>query len=177
MSRIFTEKDAIIMLQTYLRAQRFINENAPLIAIDGIFDTATKNALIDFQLRNGLAPTGIADRESWDLLYSQYLETLQSNALPDPIIPFPSYPNDYTIKRGERSFLVATLQFILNEIGIIYNTFEAIEINGEYDEATESIIKDFQARNGLVPTGEVDRITWSYLARIYNLSMHYIEQN
>ena len=177
MSRIFTEKDAIFMLQTYLRAQRSINENAPLIAVDGIFDTETRNALIDFQLRNGLSPTGKADRVTWDLLYSQYLDTLASSALPDPIIPFPSYPSSYILRRGDKSFLVATLQFILNEIGIIYNTFEAIEINGEYDVATEEIIKDFQTRNGLSPTGEVDRTTWSYLARIYNLSMHYIEQN
>jgi peptidoglycan hydrolase-like protein with peptidoglycan-binding domain len=81
------------------------------------------------------------------------------------------------MKRGERSFLVATLQYMLNEIGIIYDVFDALEINGEYDEETESIIKDFQERNGLEPTGEVDQTTWNFLARIYNLTLHYIEQN
>ena len=66
---------------------------------------------------------------------------------------------------------------MLNEICIIYNVFEALKINGEYDEATENIIRDFQERNGITPTGETDRTTWALIARIYNLSLHYIEQN
>ena len=175
--RQFTEKDAIRNLQTYLRAQTLVDSSFPQVPIDGIFDTQTKNALIEFQIRNNLAPTGIADRTTWELLYAQYLEILQNTSLPEAIIPFPSYPSNYTIKKGEKSFLVAVLQYMLNEIGIIYNVFDALEINGEYDEATENIIRDFQKRNGITPTGEVDRQTWGLIARIYNLSLHYIEQN
>lgn len=175
MARVFTERDAILNLQTYLRAQALKDPSAPPVPIDGIFDDATRQALIDFQLRNSLQPTGIADRATWDLLYSQYLEIINTNSLPDPIIPFPSYPSNYVIKRGERSFIVAVVQYMLNEIGLVYNTFEAIEINGEYDEATENIIRDFQSRNFLSPTGEIDRKTWSALARIYNLTLHYID--
>lgn len=173
----FFEKDAIRNLQTYLRAQVFIDEGAPYVPIDGIFDTQTRDALIYFQRRNDLEPTGIADRITWELLYAQYLDVIKSTSLPGPIIPFPSYPNSYTIKRGEKSFLVATLQYMLNEIGTIYNVFDSLEINGEYDEETEGIVRDFQERNGLEPTGEVDLTTWGFLARIYNLSLHYIEQN
>ena len=176
MSRQFTEKDAIKNLQTYLRAQALVDDNAILVPIDGIFDTQTKNALIDFQLKNNLAPTGIADRTTWELLYTQYLEILDSTALPEAIIPFPSYPKNYALKRGDKSFLVAVLQHMLNEIGIIYNVFDALTINGEYDEATENIIRDFQTRNNLVPNGETDKATWGLVARIYNLSLHYLEQ-
>jgi peptidoglycan hydrolase-like protein with peptidoglycan-binding domain len=175
--RQFTERDAIINLQTYLRAQSLVDSTAPLVPIDGIFDTQTKNALIDFQIRNNLPPTGIADRTTWDLLYTQYLDILESTSLPQAIIPFPSYPRDYRIKKGEKSFLVAVLQYMLNEIGIIYNVFDALEINGEFDDATEQIIRDFQERNGIEISGEVDRTTWGLIARIYNLSLHYIDQN
>lgn len=177
MSRQFTEKDAIRNLQTYLRAQGLVDNSFPLVPIDGIFDTQTRNALIEFQIRNNLAPTGIADRTTWDLLYSQYLDILETTSLPEAIIPFPSYPRNYVLKKGENSFLVAILQHMLNEIGIIYNVFDALEINGEYDEETENIIRDFQARNGIPVTGEVDRKTWGFIARIYNLSLHYIDQN
>ncbi len=175
--RQLTEKDAIRNLQTYLRARALVDSTFPPVPIDGIFDTQTKNALIEFQIRNNLAPTGVADRTTWELLYSQYLDILEQASLPAAIIPFPSYPKDYAIKRSEKSFLVAVLQYMLNEIGIIYNVFDALEINGEYDEATESIIRDFQERNGITPTGETDRTTWGLIARIYNLSLHYIEQN
>lgn len=175
--RQFTEKDAIKYLQTYLRAQTLVDNTFPLVPIDGIFDTQTQNALMEFQRRNNLPPTGVADRTTWDLLYTQYLDIIRDTSLPAAIIPFPSYPKNYTIKRGEKGFLVATLQYMLNEIGIIYNVFDTLEINGEYDEATEDIIRDFQTRNGIPSTGEVDRKTWEFIARIYNLSLHYIEQN
>ena len=177
MSRQFTERDAIIMLQTYLRAQNLVDPTAPKVPIDGIFDTQTKNALIEFQLKNNLAPTGIADRTTWDMLYSQYREILDTTSLPDAIIPFPSYPENYSLMLGDKSFLVAVLQYMLNEIGIIYNVFDALEINGEYDDETEKIIRDFQERNGLNTTGKTDRTTWGRIARIYNLTLHYIEQN
>jgi peptidoglycan hydrolase-like protein with peptidoglycan-binding domain len=176
MSRQFTERDAIIMLQTYLRAQNLVDPTAPKVPIDGIFDTQTKNALIEFQLKNNLAPTGIADRTTWDMLYSQYREILETTSLPDAIIPFPSYPENYSLMLGDKSFLVAVLQYMLNEIGIIYNVFDALEINGEYDDETEKIIRDFQERNGLNPTGKTDRSTWGRIARIYNLTLHHIEQ-
>ena len=177
MSRQFLEKDAIINLQTYLRAQAILYPNAIIPPVDGIFDTQTKNALIDFQLRNSLAPTGVADRITFELLYDQYFDILENSSLPNPIIPFPSHPTNYAIKRGENSFLVAVLQYMLNEIGVIYNVFDAIEINGEYDEATQKAILSFQTINSLSPTGEVDRKTWNSLARIYNITLHYIENN
>ena len=174
--RDLTERDAITKLQTYLRAQSLIDKSFPYVPIDGIFDTQTKLALMEFQKRNNLAQTGVADRTTWELLYTQYLEILESTSLPQAIIPFPSYPQNYAIRRGEKSFLVAVLQHMLNEIGIVYNVFDALEINGEYDEATEKIIRDFQIRNGISVTGETDRTTWGLIARIYNLSLHYIEQ-
>ncbi len=177
MSRQFTEKDAIRNLQTYLRAQRSTDATFPSVPIDGIFDTHTRDALMEFQRRNNLSPSGVADRTTWDMLYSQYLDILKETSLPAAIIPFPSYPVNYALKRNEKSFLVAVLQYMLNEIGIIYNVFDALEINGEYDEATESVIRDFQERNGIAVTGETDRTTWGLIARIYNLSLHHIEQN
>lgn len=177
MARQFTERDAIRNLQTYLRAQALVYPNAIIPPVDGIFDSATRDALIDFQLRNSLAPTGVADRVTHDLLYAQYLSITRDNSLSNPIIPFPSYPLNYTMKRGEQSFFVAVLQYMINEVGVIYNTLPLLEINGEYDEETEIAVRQFQEINRLPPTAETDRLTWDALAKIYNLSLHYIERN
>jgi peptidoglycan hydrolase-like protein with peptidoglycan-binding domain len=177
MSRQFTEKDAIKNLQAYLRAQALIDPNAMQPPIDGIFDSATRNALIDFQLKNSLSPTGVADAETHNLLYEQYLKIMENESLTNPIIPFPSYPKGYTLKQGEMSFLVAILQYMINEIGIVYNTMPILEINGEYDDETTNAVKLFQKINLLPITGETDRTTWSALSKIYNLSLHYIERN
>lgn len=175
--RQFTEKDAIKNLQTYLRALNFADRTYPEVTVDGIFDSKTKYALIEFQKRNGLNPTGIVDRKTWDMLYGQYLGIMHKNSLPGPIIPFPSYPDSYTVKRGEKSFLVSIVQYLLNEIGTVFNTFEPIAIDGEYGPETEKAVRLFQVTSALKPTGEVDRITWDALSHIYNISAHYIEQN
>lgn len=174
--REYIEKDAIKNLQTYLRHLIVLDDSAPNVPVDGIFGEQTRNALIDFQLKNGLKPTGKADKETFDLLYLNYLSAIEALSLPGPVIPFPSHPNDYAIKLGERSFLVATLQFMLNEIEVVYNIFDAIEISGEFDVATKDAVSDLQKIAGLPVTGEVDRATWDHLTRIYNLSMHYIDQ-
>jgi peptidoglycan hydrolase-like protein with peptidoglycan-binding domain len=69
------------------------------------------------------------------------------------------------------------VQYILDEIGIIYNVFESVEINGNYDIETENAVRNFQTINSLSPTGEVDRKTWNALSKIYNLSLHHIDLN
>lgn len=177
MSKQFTQRDAIRNLQTYLRAQAFVDKSAPLISVDGIFDPQTRYALSEFQRKNSLQPTGIADRETWDLLYSQYLDITEGLSIPDPIIPFPSYPKDYVIKRGDKSFLIAIVQYMINEISIIYSNLSPLEINGELDDSTQNAIRDIQELSGIYPTGNVDRSTWNHIARIYNLSLHYIDNN
>ena len=177
MSRQFTEKDAIINLQTYLRAQKTIDSTFPSVPIDGIFDAQTKFALTEFQRRNGISPTGTATLETWELLYKQYLEIEELNSLPGPIIPFPSYPKDYSLKPGDKSFLVSILQYMINEISIVHNTLPTLDINGEYDSATENTVSAFQAQSRLPASGITDRKTWNAIAKIFNLSTHYIEQN
>ena len=146
------------------------------VPIDGIFETYTQNAVRQFQRNNDLPLTGVADRQTWDAVYQAYLKELERIALPDPIIPFPSFPVDYKIALGEESFLVSIVQHMLQELSTIYDTFDAVKINGKYDDTTKEAIKDFQERNGLMPTGEVDKATWNALSRIYNLSLHHIEQ-
>lgn len=176
MSRRSTESDAIRYLQTYLRAQRLADPTFPSVPVDGIFGTQTEYALTEFQRRNGLPTSGIADKSTWDLLYSQYLDILNELSLPAPIIPFPSYPRDYAISLGEQSFLVAILQYMIVEISIVYNTIEPVEITGLFDEGTKAVVADFQVRSGLIASGSVDRATWGAISRIFNLSTHYIEQ-
>lgn len=176
MPRQFTEKDAIRNLQTYLRRLSYMDDDMINAPIDGIFEEKTRDAVRQFQRNNDLPVTGIADRQTWDAIYQEYLRELERIALPDPIIPFPSYPVHYRIKSGEESFLVSIVQHMLQELSTLYDTFDGVKINGRYDGVTANAIKDFQLRNSLAPTGEVDKATWNELSRIYNLVLHYIDQ-
>ena len=73
--------------------------------------------------------------------------------------------------------LVSIVQYMINEIVLVYDFLPALSIDGVYGPTTEEAVREIQIRNSLPPTGEVDRATWESLARIFNFSTHYLEQN
>lgn len=176
MPKQFTERDAIINLQRYLRRLSYLDDDRISSPIDGIFESHTENALRQFQRNNDLSVTGTADRKTWDLLYAQYLAELHRLSLPEPFIPFPSYPDDHAVTLGDESFIASVIQHILIELAFIYDQFDDVKMSGIYDESTQNAVREFQKRNSLEPTGDTDKQTWNALANAYNLLMHYTEQ-
>jgi len=162
------ERDAIMMIQTYLRHLSFHNTDIPPVPLDGIWDRETRESVIAFQVANELSPTGIVDRETWDRLKEEYDKSVAQNSPPIRLDLFPRMPKGYSLKEGEKSFLAVAVQHILDELEKIYR-FPALSSSGVYDEITASNIREFQARNRLTYTGEVDRETWDALAIQYNL--------
>ncbi len=165
--RQFTEEDAIRNLQRYLRQLSYTESDIPPLPIDGIFDSATREALRAYQIKNGLEATGIADRETWDSLYESYLRSLERYSPPSAFSPFPRVPDGYALKEGDISFAVAAVQFLLNEISQILDTLDVIEIDGIYGEETASAVREFQQAHSLDVTGAVDKRTWDNLVNIY----------
>lgn len=162
------ERDAIMQIQTYLRHLSFHNTDIPPTPIDGIWERETREAVIAFQRANDLAPTGIVDRETWDKLKAEYDKSVALNSPPVKIDVFPRMPMGYTLKLGGKSFLVVAVQHILDELEKIYR-FPSLSSSGVYDEITAANIREFQARNRIPTTGEVDRETWDALAVQFNL--------
>lgn len=64
----------VYRLQEYLRRVSLVNQNIPNIALDGIFGSETKKAVMSFQKVYGLEVTGIVDDEMWDKLYNEYMK-------------------------------------------------------------------------------------------------------
>lgn len=64
----------VYRLQEYLRRVSLVNQNIPNIALDGIFGSETKKAVMSFQKEYGLEVTGIVDDEMWDKLYNEYIK-------------------------------------------------------------------------------------------------------
>lgn len=63
----------VFRLQEYLRKVAAVNINIPQIALDGIFGSETKRAVMSFQKEYGLDITGIVDDQTWDKLYNEYI--------------------------------------------------------------------------------------------------------
>ena len=166
--REYNEKDAIRNLQTYLRQLAYDDTQMPAPPIDGIFDTVTRDALQYFQEENGLAPTGRADRMTWELLYRAYLASLKTHKTPTPLYLFPRVPPNYTVSPTTPYYLIAVIQLLLNELTTVYDFLTVLSVNGIADEATQTNIRQFQKAVGLPQTGLVDLATWNRLAEQFH---------
>lgn len=164
------ETEAITNLQRYLRQLSHTDSDIPPVPIDGIFGEATADALTAFQRKNGLLPNGMANRATWDMLFAEYLRSVDENKQPLLLPLFPRVPNDYSVRPGNESFLVRTIQYILGELLITYGIMnESVppEQTGIYDAATENLVKSFQLQNGIAATGNTDKTTWDRLVTLF----------
>lgn len=168
------ERDAILNVQKYLRHLSFGSDNIGDLPLDGIWDRATRDALIAFQNEMRLSPTGTVDRETWDILKREYDASVAQNSPPARIDLFPRSPMGFELKEGDTGILVDTVQYILSELERLYSLPE-INRNGVYDGATADAVKYFQERNGINPTARVGRETWDALAIQHNLLDRYNE--
>ena len=167
-----TEAAARENLQKYLRQLAFFDENIPFVPIDGNKGSTTTDALRAYQSRRGLPVTGVADQDTWEALYEDYLISLEEEAPPSRFSPFPSEPRDYALKTGDKGFAVAAVQHILEEISVFF-PITPVEVTGIYDEATRDAVSEVQARYLLPVTGEVGKLTWNALVRLYDSAYLY----
>ncbi|MGM9641723.1 MAG: peptidoglycan-binding protein [Eubacteriales bacterium] len=167
-----TEAYARRNLQKYLRQLAYFDKNIPLVPIDGNPGSVTTDAIRAFQARIGLPVTGVADRETWDALYEDYLISLENESAPSGFSPFPNKPSGYTIKLGDKGFLVSAIQYMLEEISVFF-PIKPVEVTGVYDDQTQDAVSEVQARYLLPVTGEVNKLTWNALVRLYESTYLY----
>jgi len=153
------KKRHIYELQTYLHAISLMNAKIPPVTPNGVYDSATVEAVKAFQREYGLAVTGDTDYDTWNRVVKVYLEYL--NSAPLPYHAFPS--GKFVTHNGETGQLVYILQAMLNSVGESYDNMPCIDVCGKYDDATETAVKLFQEKSGIAQSGEVDCATWNML--------------
>jgi peptidoglycan hydrolase-like protein with peptidoglycan-binding domain len=108
-----------------------------------VFDTSLEDAVKSFQRRMFLVEDGIVGTETWEALYAG-----APTCMPE-------------LRSGYAGQEVRLLQLALTADGQA-----DIEINGVFDRATETAVRDFQRRKGLVVDGIVACRTWQALSKI-----------
>lgn len=163
------ERSAIRNLQRYLRQLSFFDPDIPQLPLSGLWDPDTREALIAFQEKNGLPPTGLADQRTWTLLYDQYLVSIEEKSPPSRMPIYPRLPERDSLRQGDVGFPVTAVQYMLDELTTQYEGLENVPQNGIYGPETTAAVRAFQRRNLLPETGEVDKRTWDALIRSYEL--------
>ena len=177
MAREFTERQAILNLQRYLRQLSFFDSSLPEVPVDGIYASETREAVEIFQRNNGFAVTGEADRETWDALFLAYMDSVKKYAKPISIDLFYRDPTPSFIQTDDVGFAVAAIQYMLNEALLFYdNQSEEIIADGHYSEQTAYAVSIFQGQTHLPQTGAVDLETWNRLTSFHNEHMRLSNQ-
>jgi len=155
-------------LQTMLRVIAEDDPRLPTVVPDGIYGPSTMQSVTAFQRLYGLPITGIADQATWDRIVSVYeLALIQIGpAEPIEIVLEPGM----VFRVGDRNAYIYLLQSILTQLSTENPNINKPDHNGIFDDPTKEALAAFQLLAGLPPTGELDRITWKYLARQFTLS-------
>ena len=156
---------AVYNLQTYLRAISFYDERITRPPLDGLFDSDTQKAVIDFQTAYGIEPTGVVDKKTWDAIFLEYTHLNEINDRPPTPNFFPAAPEGYEADFGEEHPFITIIQMILRELSAVYDGLDGVKLTGTYDAETQEAISEFQKRSLLPITGKVDLRTWNRLTR------------
>jgi len=168
-SEVYLEGDVrpgVEIIQYGLEVLSTYYPTIPDVAITGIFDSQTRDAIIEFQKTMNLPLTGNITPETYRILYDNVysiLDTLPSEAIYLPYLRWTGIVYDL----GHESPVVYLIQEMLSYISLIISAIPPIEPNGIYDEATEEAVRAFQNVEGIEPTGAVDEETWYKIEDVY----------
>ena len=137
----------------------------PKVQIDGRYGEQTAEAVRTFQEIFNLEPTGIVNKDTWYRLIRIYVSVRKLSELNSEGIRLEDvskqFPNDLTI--GSRGDSVRVLQYFLSYISAFNDFIPAVNIDGEYGNATLEAVKAFQRFKGLADTGVVNEETWNQI--------------
>ncbi len=117
---------------------------------DGYFGKSTEKAVLNFQKETNQVMDGIVGPTTWELL---------EQAKEGSVIV-----NEPTIKKGDNSLFVTSLQLKLNDLGYYQG-----ENDGQFGSKTEEAVKKFQTTYNLPSDGIVRPKTWRAINHEYSM--------
>ena len=150
--------ETVRLAQYFLRVIALYDDELPPITIDGIYGSATENAVRTFQKMQGLTVDGIIGTATWNALYERFLGINQATGL---AVSYPGTP----LKIGSRGDNVRLVQEYLNALAGAY-PLPRVTVDGIYGSATENAVTAFQRLFGLAADGIVGPRTWERLGGV-----------
>lgn len=154
------------VVQYFLNVLSAYYNTIPVVDINGILNTQTRTAIMEFQRTIGLPITGIIDEQTYSTMYNSVagiLATVPPTSISLPSILWPGV----VYRPGSEGPGVYIIQQYLSYISSILEGITAVETDGIYGPQTEQSVREFQEFFGIDPTGVVDRYTWERIVLIY----------
>lgn len=167
---------AVATIQTQLTR---IRSNYPLIpsvgSIDGVYGSATRAAVRQFQQIFNLTADGIVGYATWYRISYIYaavkkLAELTSEGITSPSIPYPE-PN-VTVRYGDYGENVTLIQYFLNAAADFYSQLQTVSVDGVFGTNTQNAVRAFQTQRGITADGVVGPRTWEQLYETYYAYMN-----
>ena len=146
---------AIMQIQRILRDLELLENEYSSVPISGVYDDETRGAVVAFQSKYDLQPTGIVDYDTWQLLHSVHKATEFERRGPRMVRLVPDR-GGFAIYPDQIDDIIYVIQYMLSTISIHYDDFGTLAYTGIYDENTQNAIKSFQRKNLLDANGIID---------------------
>lgn len=154
------------IVQYFLNVLSAYYDAIPSVDINGILDTQTRKAILEFQKVFKLPVTGIVDEQTINSMTNAVigiLETLPPSAIALPALIWPGV----TFQRGSEGPGVYLMQQYLIYIASVLEGITPVEPDGIFGPETERAVRAFQEYFGIDVTGVIDRYTWDRIVFIY----------
>ncbi len=158
-------------LQTMLRVLAEDDTSLPTVVPDGIYGQTTMRAVTEFQRREGLPLTGVADQITWDRIAARYEPALVRTGKAEPIEIIMD-PNQVYILGDEGPYIIL-MQAMLIWLSRDHALIATPAASGIFDADTQTALSGFQQAAGLPQTGQLDKVTWKNLSKHFTLNAHH----
>ena len=162
-------------VRTVQRELNRISANYPAIprigSVSGVFDAATRNAVIVFQQIFGLAVDGVVGKQTWYKLKYIYNGVKNLSEIYSEGLTISEVERVFSnvLRQGDRGIAVRTIQYYLNFIGQFNDSLTiGIAEDGIFGQETKRAVEAFQRYYGLTADGIVGRNTWNAVIDAYN---------
>ena len=162
-------------VRTVQRELNRISANYPAIprigSVSGVFDAATRNAVIVFQQIFGLAVDGVVGKQTWYKLKYIYNGVKNLSEIYSEGLTISEVERVFSnvLRQGDRGIAVRTIQYYLNFIGQFNDSLTiGIAEDGIFGQETKRAVEAFQRYYGLTVDGIVGRNTWNAVIDAYN---------
>ena len=152
-------------LQYMLNQLSLVYDFMPSVALSGIFDESTLEAVLRFQQEFAPPVTGVVDRRTWQAIRSRYEQAQEKLDPPRPVRAFPG--NGRRAEPGEWKGYMALPQSMFQSLAHYFSGIGPSDRQGLHDEGSVENVRWLQRRAGLKPTGIMDQPTWNALSRLY----------